>query len=536
MMRRGAAIGLGSVSLSALALSAALASPCRQEIAACARTECAERRGQERRFCLATCGGRVGCPLGGPAPIRTLAYVVTECRDGPEGFSARQVLRIRRGDHEPITVAESPAFGPVDLSSLADAFEEGLGYRTLCEAYGAYRFGLASVFFGVFHRLRVSPDGSAVVFEVTDDHMFLPPVSGGVLAPEREGIFFVRSDGTGLRRLDPASREPSFLFEFGGGALVALVYAPHELRFSPDGRRIVYTDRGPGPGGEEVTQVFTLEVEGGKPARQVTRLPTGPPWGGGGTRTVGPPWFVDNETIAFGTTAELNGETPEGIPVGVTVRVDGTGLRVFPLTATSAAGSVVPIFAVTGARPNVTTLNPPGPALNSSQPAPIREVFLVDGTRLLQLTNFRRFDTGIYPTMRPGGQRVFFPASADPFGTNPGQECQLFSISRFGTHLRQLTFFRTVDRAVTGCFPAPESRECVIGGMSAQDPRTGTLVYGSTCDPFGTNPNGEQIFALRPDSSGLRQLTFTRGLVRSPSGIVETELPGPAAYSGGQVP
>ncbi len=140
--------------------------------------------------------------------------------------------------------------------------------------------------------------------------------------------------------------------------------------------------------------------------------------------------------------------------------------------------------------------------------------------------------------MRPGGRRVFFPASADPFGTNPGEECQLFSIARFGTELRQLTFFHTVGRAVDGCAPIAESSECRVGGISpnAQDPRTGTLVFPSTCDPFGTNPNGEQIFAMRPDGSGLRQLTHIRGIVRSPSGTVETELAGPASYSGGQVP
>src|SRR5262249_49082495 len=60
--------------------------------------------------------------------------------------------------------------------------------------------------------------------------------------------------------------------------------------------------------------------------------------------------------------------------------------------------------------------------------------------------------------------------------------------------------------------------------------------FGSTCDPFGANAYGEQIFALRPDGSGLRQLTSTRGLVRGASGIVETELPGPVAYSGAPLP
>ncbi len=119
---------------------------------------------------------------------------------------------------------------------------------------------------------------------------------------------------------------------------------------------------------------------------------------GVGSRTVPPPFFVGSKTIAFATTANIHGSNPEGIVVVVTVRVDGTGLRVVPAPAPSAAGSVVPTFAVTGARPTATAIGLPGPAVNSSQPVPIREVALVDGRRLLQLTNFRRFETGIHPS------------------------------------------------------------------------------------------------------------------------------------------
>jgi len=56
------------------------------------------------------------------------------------------------------------------------------------------------------------------------------------------------------------------------------------------------------------------------------------------------------------------------------------------------------------------------------------------------------------------------------------------------------------------------------------------LVFVSSCDPFGTNPNGEQIFAMRPDGSGLRALTDTRSVVHDPDGSVEVELPGPWSY------
>jgi hypothetical protein len=57
------------------------------------------------------------------------------------------------------------------------------------------------------------------------------------------------------------------------------------------------------------------------------------------------------------------------------------------------------------------------------------------------------------------------------------------------------------------------------------------MLFGSSCDPVGGNPFGDQIFAMRPDGSGLRQLTATRGLTTDPDGTVHVELPGPFAYA-----
>jgi hypothetical protein len=47
--------------------------------------------------------------------------------------------------------------------------------------------------------------------------------------------------------------------------------------------------------------------------------------------------------------------------------------------------------------------------------------------------------------------------------------------------------------------------------------------------PFGT---ADQIFAIRPDGSGLRQLTDAAGVTTNPDGSFRVELPGPYAYSG----
>ena len=63
------------------------------------------------------------------------------------------------------------------------------------------------------------------------------------------------------------------------------------------------------------------------------------------------------------------------------------------------------------------------------------------------------------------------------------------------------------------------------------DAATGTLVFFSSCDPFGTNPYGDQLFAIRTDGARLRQLTHARGLGTEADGTVSAENIGPYGYS-----
>jgi Tol biopolymer transport system component len=128
--------------------------------------------------------------------------------------------------------------------------------------------------------LGVSPDGSQVVFEVTD--FTESPGPSHVLSDEQKGIFAVRSDGTGLRRLAPASRESPFSLPFFG--------------FSPNGRTIAYTDRGPSRDNEDAIQIFTLDLVTGT-RTQLTELP---PTVSRGTYN---PLFNNDQTIAFFTHA-----------------------------------------------------------------------------------------------------------------------------------------------------------------------------------------------------------------------------------------
>jgi hypothetical protein len=208
-------------------------------------------------FALAACGGGDGGSTAPPeAAVRTLAYVVTNatCIVDRAGVVVQQELRLRQADREPVRAMQFPPIGPVP---------DPLG---LCSLLGRLRSGEVGVAAGVFQRLGVSRDGSTVVFEVTDDFSILHQFGAGSLVPEdQKGMYLVSADGSGLRRLGPASQEACF-------RIVPDLANPTGFRgdtstpinFSPNGRTIVFSDRGPDPAGEDAAQVVTLDVVTGK--------------------------------------------------------------------------------------------------------------------------------------------------------------------------------------------------------------------------------------------------------------------------------
>jgi len=238
---------------------------CARDIERCMATQC---DGTPRAACRRRCK---------PAAIRTLVYALSECReDAGHSFVGHQALRVRRGDREPITLVE---FGP------SEPVPDPIG---LCQAYARAGFGNESVLMLPLQRLGVSPDGSAVVFEVNDQAPFFRSIS---LAPEANGFFLVRPDGTGRRRLGPPSRDPSFRVgpEFGKIFPISLgfifTFAPPVV-FSPNGGRIAFTDVGPGPNGEDAVQIVVLDLASGR--RTMTHLPSGTPPPVGGNPAVSP--------------------------------------------------------------------------------------------------------------------------------------------------------------------------------------------------------------------------------------------------------
>jgi hypothetical protein len=471
-------------------------------------------------FCLAACGGGgSGSPLatGGPASIRTVAYVDTECHEDASSYSSRQMLQILSGDRPPVTL-------PIQ-ASLSDLPPSGL-----CVLLSQYRHGVGSVVVGAFQRVGVSPDASAVVFELNfNGALFAQLGVPSPLPPGEEGIYVVGADGHNLRRLGPPSRAPSN-YVVGVPSMPGFsVYLLPVFRFSPDSTTIVFPDRGPSATGEDADQIFTMDLATGT-RHQITQLSgAAQPWPVNPAMPVTPyAVFVDDQTIAFVSRSNFDGDNPGGAPFWFTVKTDGTDLKAAPRPEVLAGSEIIPVFQITGsiAGVNVFPLTLPGIPVN---PIPgvatsIQEIFQLDGTNLLQLTSFRRSDT-LNATAAAG--RAFFVASPDPFGTNPSENCQVFSMDTLGGDFRQLTRFSTGQHSDQGC-EAVRGTGCVAGSYAlAADPLVGTLLFDSTCDPFGTNPDGQQIYAMHFDGTGLRQLTALKGVVTAPDGSVDVELPGP---------
>jgi hypothetical protein len=404
-------------------------------------------------------------------------------------------------------------------------------------------------------RLGVSPNGSTIVYEVNDAAPFFP---FGPLPPEQNGIFMVHADGTGGRRLGPPSADKSFRLgpAFGKPSInlgLAYTLSP-PISFSPDGRRITFTDLGPAPDGRQAVQIAVLDLVTGD-RRLLTRLPAGtdPPTSSPDDTLSAPffltccPRFVDNDTIVFQTYTDPEND-PEGArPANLTslsfftIGIDGRHLMALPKPILSPGAQLVPTFGVTGGRIALLRVSlpgtPTGPPSAPSHHFPITELFVQYGKRqLVQLTNFRRADT-FSAFLTRDRKRAFFLASADPVRMNPHESCQLFSVDVRGGVPRQITH---LDPG----FPVPNPG-CFLtfgigyGGFRTvpQDPVTGTIVFNTALEALEPRPGNlfatDHIFAIRPDGSGLRQLTEAPTGTHFPNTVgISGEQPGPYAYSG----
>jgi hypothetical protein len=522
------ALSLLMVLMAARGSEAACNETCRRDLARCMATQC---DGIGRETCRRRCK---------PAAIRTLAYAQSECREDPstQMYVAHQELRIRRRDREPITVAT------FDSPRVADPF----GF---CPMWGRTGFGFGgdSVLAFPLQRLGVSPNGSTIVYEVNDAAPFFP---FGPLPPEQNGLFMVRSDGTGGRRLGPPSGDKSFRLgpAFGKPSIdlgYSYTFSP-PIAFSPDGRRITFTDLAPAPDGRQAVQIAMLDLATGD-RRLLTRLPAGTePIPVPDYPLASPffltccPRFVENDTIVFQTYTDAEGARPADLNSlsFFTIGIDGRHLTALPKPILSTGAQLIPTFGVTGGRTELLRVSLPGtptsPPLSSPSIFPITELFVQYGKKqLVQLTNYGRVDTFVGFLTRDRKRAVFL-ASADPLRMNPDGSCQLFSVDVNGGVPRQITHLDPGYRVpAPGCF-LPYGIGYGAYRAIPQDPMTGTIVFDTTLDalrlrtPAG-GVGGDQIFAIRPDGSGLRQLTEAGSGTTNPDGRVRVELPGPYAYS-----
>ncbi|HXJ37593.1 MAG TPA: hypothetical protein VMS22_26495, partial [Candidatus Eisenbacteria bacterium] len=458
--------------------------------------------------CRDVCRAETGCAAGG-ARTRTIATVVNQCHASGGTWTARQRLDVHRDDCPAVTVTTVEATTPaVDFG--------------LCQIYGDSRDGAAAMSIGVFQGVAVSPDGGTVIFQVTDDFLGQIPLPSPAFALASEGIFVVHSDGSGLRRVRAQSRWPPFAVRTGPLPPGVRVLVAPGFSFNPDGRSVVYTDVGPGSDGSEAPQIFTLDVRTGE-RRQVTVFTAasiGPDPNGNAVNAV----FLDDDRIGGFVYDSVMG------PRLFTVRRDGSDFKPFEPPVAIPGAHLVADFHVSGLSREITSLAL-DTVTDTPQPGPVREVFVRDGENVLQLTNIGRSDT-IFSIGLGGGHQVLFATSGDPLRQNPTNTCQLFTIDRLGGHMRQLTRFHPDGTSPVGCFGgyAPPGCSGVLT-FTAQDPRTGAIVFDSSCDPFGISAIGQQLFTIRPKGSGFRQITAYRGVTTDPDGTVDVELPGPTAYS-----
>ncbi|HXJ34137.1 MAG TPA: hypothetical protein VMS22_08855 [Candidatus Eisenbacteria bacterium] len=485
---------------------------CAARMAACRAERCPDAVGKDRGSCRDACRAVTGCAAGA-ARIGTIAAVVNECHSTGGHWTARQRLEIRHGDCPPVTAIS------------VDANEAAPDPLSWCRVYGVTRDGGAAMAWGNIQGFAVSPGGDTVIYQVTDDFIGTLKILGSPIASPRaqlteEGIYRVRADGTRREYLGPQLRVPSFRV-IGGETGFPSDREVETFSFSPDGKSIVFVDLGPGEDGPEAPQIFRLDLAKPDVRHQLTTLRTSQVGRNPGGLDVAAVFLDDGRVGGAYYDAGL------GSFLFFTIRRNGGGYASLDPPA-SIGGTLITDFQLAGLTTDLvifqlnrmTDMPPPG--------GPIREVFIHYRANALQLTNFRRSDT-IFAQRLRDRNHVVVGASADPVGRNPRNACQLFTLDALGGHLRQITSFGEHTRPSGRCQGGDPPPSCTaLLALGGEDPRTGTVVFDSTCDEFGVSPVSDQLFAVRPDGSGFRQLTAYRGVVEQ-DGMVTVELPGPIA-------
>ena len=370
-----------------------------------------------------------------------------------------------------------------------------------------------------------SPDGKWIAFTSDRD------TKAGRSEPTWEllqsiAVYIVHPDGSGLRRVT----------ELGG-----VTGSPH---WSPDGRRIVYyqskvKDVYPGrSNGSAISQIVSVDVETGAQKQHTT---------GDGLKVS--PRYVGREEIGYvvktGDKQRLafvsgqNGElgkirNPSWSPDGKTMVYHKAMEAAVPtrMTPTFSRDPEFELY-LTG---NFPAYSPTGEQIVIAA-TPGLHIMDADGAGPRTL-----FDAGgkltVFPSWSPDGKHIVFSMGA--FFDRPRKPGQVAMINADGSGLRMLT-----EGEASSGFPswAPDGKRIVyrVAGKGEQGLRILSLEDGKVTkltteyDNFSAwSPRGDliaftsfrdgdfEIYTIRPDGSGVRKLTNTRGndahLVWSPDG------------------
>src|SRR6185436_6314451 len=165
-------------------------------------------------------------------------------------------LEIKRGD------CPAAILSPIESNVVPDTNPD-----CNCDAYGRYRDGASAVVSAPFQRLGVSPDGRTVLFEL-NTHVADPSCHGPTY-DLTEGIFAVGPDDQ-VRRLGPPSGEKAYRRYTTIEGVIVSTYHLY-FSFSPNGRFVAFSDRGPGADGTKAAQIVVMTLPQGE-RTQVTHF------------------------------------------------------------------------------------------------------------------------------------------------------------------------------------------------------------------------------------------------------------------------
>jgi len=281
--------------------------------------------------------------------------------------------------------------------------------------------------------LPVNLDGNYEIFKIRADGTGLTVLTNTLLSL---GCFFPTVSGNGGRVTYYGIGTSATLEVMDGSGGAKRTLLTFDLIFNqapaitPDGTRAVFVKA---TGLLSSSQLWRVETDGTS-LSQVTSLSSGTP--------ASPSVAADRETIVFSADSDPTGGNSDTSEEIFTVRADGSGIRQLTFGASGtnsqnpvvAAGSGVVVF---DSNADLT-----GGNVDAS-----REIFKVnlDGTGLAQLTSGLVSTTSDLPRVDASGTWVVFESNADLDGGNPDGTTEIFRIRTDGGGLQRITGSATLD-------------------------------------------------------------------------------------------